>query len=523
MLRARYPVLAFTTLAVVVIGYTILVGRTTTRTVRELARLQAEQTAALVEQVALANERVLRDVKRQQRRFDEILAALLADQVEANDRLRSRQETLRRWMARPYVDRALLVDGDGRIVVDERRARRPGQREPSPLEALETAELVRAARVVAAGGEAPEEEEGAFEIHPRQRVYQRVGDDACLVLVRSKAMLREISVRKALPRFLHAFEKDASVAYVAVRDPEGALVAEQRGLPADEVDRFDREIRIGDAAYMLRIDVNVDHARRVERDAMQMPLFIGVALFLAGGAALALVFRLQHAYLARERDLEARAEQDRRLASLGRLTAGVAHEIKNPLNAIRLGASRLERRHGEADRPILDAITASVASITRTVEDFMKLARDPKPAFEQVDPGAVLAEAVAQVQPMAEELSRELVVTAAGGEPARLDRARLREALVNLLRNALQASRRRVEASVRREGAALAFVICDDGPGVPPELRRELFEFFYTTKPGGTGLGLPLAHRVAEEHGGSLEVDHAPRGGARFTLTVPCA
>jgi signal transduction histidine kinase len=104
----------------------------------------------------------------------------------------------------------------------------------------------------------------------------------------------------------------------------------------------------------------------------------------------------------------------------------------------------------------------------------------------------------------------------------RLDRARVREALVNLLRNALQAARSRIAARVVATATHVMFEIDDDGPGVPPERRLEIFEFFFTTKQQGTGLGLPLAYRVAEEHRGSLDVSDAPMGGARFTLTPPC-
>jgi signal transduction histidine kinase len=217
-----------------------------------------------------------------------------------------------------------------------------------------------------------------------------------------------------------------------------------------------------------------------------------------------------------------RAEQDRRLAALGRLTAGVAHEIKNPLNAVRLSVGRLRKRMAGDAVPILNAIDASVASITQTVADFMKLARDPAVALEPIAPAAVLTEAVAQVLPMAKELGCTLEVDAlAEGGDARVDSARLREALVNLLRNALQAARKRVEVTLSRSGSGWRIDVDDDGPGIPPAQRDEIFEFFYTTKDGGTGLGLPLAHRVAEEHGGSLTVSDSPLGGARFTLTFP--
>jgi signal transduction histidine kinase len=275
--------------------------------------------------------------------------------------------------------------------------------------------------------------------------------------------------------------------------------------------------------YTLRVGVNTDAARAVEAEAVRLPLLVGLALLILAGVAIALVVRIQTRYLDREKKLVARAEQDRRLASLGRLTAGVAHEIKNPLNTIQLSAGRLQRKYSDIDPKIVAAITRSVTTIARTVEDFMKLARDPGLVLEVGDPKKVLSEAVSQVRPMAATAGRVIeVVAAATHTKVRLDERRLREAFVNLLSNAVQASKGRVEVRLRRDEGACVVHVDDDGPGIDAAHKDEIFEFFFTTKEAGTGLGLPLAHRVAEEHGGSLEVAEAPMGGARFTLRLPC-
>ena len=315
---------------------------------------------------------------------------------------------------------------------------------------------------------------------------------------------------------------DSTVEYVRVEDPQGRLAAgfgERGGAGIEK----QRELKMSSGTYTLRVGVNTDAARAVEAEAVRLPLLVGLALLILAGVAIALVVRIQGSYLDREKRLLARAEQDRRLASLGRLTAGVAHEIKNPLNTIQLSVGRLQRRVRDIDPKILAAITRSVTTIARTVEDFMKLARDPALVLEVGDPARALAEAVSQVRPMAATDGRVIeVVAAATHTKVRLDERRLREALVNLLANAVQASKRKVEVRLRRDEGDCWIHIDDDGPGIAPENRDEIFEFFFTTKETGTGLGLPLAHRVAEEHGGSLEVAEAPMGGARFTLRLPC-
>jgi signal transduction histidine kinase len=304
--------------------------------------------------------------------------------------------------------------------------------------------------------------------------------------VRGERSLERLRLETAIPKLLQTFDRHKTVAYVGVRDPDGDVVAEARGEPASETLLRKRALSLRGGVYELRVEINVDEVRAIQRRGRTLPIIIGVALVLAGGVVMAFVFRAQESYLARERELRQRAEQDRRLTSLGQLTAGVAHEIKNPLNAIRLAVARLKRRAGRADpsgraepsdradggdATILDALETSVASVTQVVEDFMKLARDPAPAFEECAPDAVLRDAVDQVRPMAAEMGRavDVALGEGAGTPVRLDAARMREALVKLLRNALQASRARIVACVGREGGTVRFSIDDDDPGVPPE------------------------------------------------------
>jgi two-component system nitrogen regulation sensor histidine kinase NtrY len=112
-----------------------------------------------------------------------------------------------------------------------------------------------------------------------------------------------------------------------------------------------------------------------------------------------------------------------------------------------------------------------------------------------------------------------------GLPPVLADRDQVLQVLLNLVRNALDAmpSGGTLRLAARRAGAGVAFAVSDTGPGVPPADLPRVFEPYFTTKEGGTGLGLAIARRIAEEHGGSLEVESEPGRGATFTLTLPAA
>lgn len=473
--------------------------------------MQAKQVADLVAEVAQRNDEVRREAERLLDRLDEVVTGVLGTDLEDGERLARLEKSLESRAP----GRVLVVDAAGHVLLDEGKVE---------LGSAEQGSVLAQAQRIARGG-APDERAaagGPFEVQPKRVVFRRVAYRYCLVLVRSEATMRALRLETGLNQILLQFKNDPAISYLRVEDREGELAA---GFGVSRVDGVEekRPLELSSGRYTLRVGVNTGAAREVERRAGQVPLLVGISLLVLGAAALALVFRQQSSYVEREKRLVARGEQDRRLASLGRLTAGVAHEIKNPLNTIQLSVGRLRRRVEDVDPRILAAITRSVATIAQTVEDFMNLARDPGLALETGDPAAVLQEAVSQVRPMAATAGRRIeVVAAATHVKVRLDAARLREAFVNLLRNAVQASKGKVEVRLRREEGECLVHIDDDGPGIPPEKRDEIFEFFYTTKEAGTGLGLPLAHRVAEEHDGTLEVSEAPMGGARFTLRLRC-
>jgi signal transduction histidine kinase len=241
---------------------------------------------------------------------------------------------------------------------------------------------------------------------------------------------------------------------------------------------------------------------------------------------------------AEKRELSRRAQMAEKLAAVGTMTAGVSHEIRNPLNAASLQLSVLERRVGrlakEVQRPLLEPLTLVKDEIRRLdhiLEDFLQFARPREFVPQPVDVVAVVTRVLDLLGGEAERrsirLERELdtVPLVAG------DDERLRQVLVNLGLNALEAVDDgglvrvscRLDASAARPEPEVEILVDDSGAGIPTESRDRIFEPFFTTKAKGSGLGLSIVHAIVTQHGGRIHVEQSPEGGARFVLGLPRA
>ena len=219
-----------------------------------------------------------------------------------------------------------------------------------------------------------------------------------------------------------------------------------------------------------------------------------------------------------------------RLATLGGIAAGFAHELGNSLNVIRGYAAVAERElpPDHANRPDVAAIRRETGRAAELIERFLVFARArASHAFAQpLEP--VLREAVEVVGPAAVQAGVEREVDVPPDLPeVVIDAGLLRQAFLNLCVNAVQAMAPtgggRLLARARREGAQVLVEICDTGPGLPRDAARRAFEPFFTTKAEGTGLGLAIVRQAAEAHGGSVEVASTPGQGATFRLRLPVA
>jgi len=220
-----------------------------------------------------------------------------------------------------------------------------------------------------------------------------------------------------------------------------------------------------------------------------------------------------------------------RMATVGRLSLKVAHEVRNPIAAIELNAELLQDIVRARPGPDMDEATGLVAAIRDQVntldaltEEYLAFARFPKPHFEGESINHLLEELAAFVRPVA---TRQGVAIHVATDPAvpvmEIDRALLRQAIWNLVKNGMEVLSRGGALTIdsRFDGDTVDVSVSDTGGGISEEVAGRLFEPFFTTKPQGTGLGLSITRQIIEEHGGTLAWRNREVGGATFTIRLP--
>lgn len=216
-----------------------------------------------------------------------------------------------------------------------------------------------------------------------------------------------------------------------------------------------------------------------------------------------------------------------RLAALGEMAAGMAHEVRNPLGGIALYASMLEKELPEsstAARSAASRISVGVRTLDRLVSDILDFAQERRLQRHPVRLANLLPALEASVEPWARQCQSRFIIEPAAGEcPLNCDPERLGQALLNLAMNAVQAAGANGEAhlAARPKAGGAEIEIRDSGPGIPREDLDRIFNPFFTTKAQGTGLGLAIVHQIVEAHGGTIRAGNRPEGGARFVIWLP--
>jgi signal transduction histidine kinase len=228
--------------------------------------------------------------------------------------------------------------------------------------------------------------------------------------------------------------------------------------------------------------------------------------------------------------LQERLHAQSRMAALGNMSGGIAHEIRNPLNAVRGFAELLRRDLSPGTRAARFAsrICEGVDEADQIIASMMTIASPERLTLETIDAKELLASAVEAAMrsvPGNAPEKKWQVISSASAPPFAADRIKVRQALRNLVANALQAQPEGgvVDVSITADGKDVLFRVQDAGPGIAPELRSRVAEPFFTTRAEGTGLGLALVHSIAELHGGRLEVSpsRSPLGGADIAFRLP--
>ena len=272
-------------------------------------------------------------------------------------------------------------------------------------------------------------------------------------------------------------------------------------------------------AYLQLNTENLD--RMIGKERRWGLLSLGFMVFLVV-LSMWFLYRNQNRHIARVRYMEQRLQQAERLSAMGRLASGVAHEIRNPLNAISMACQRLKE---ENLQQLSGVIRNEIGRLNMIVEEFLGLSKERRLKPEETD----LADLVQQVGLLMEEEARArgIEIRTIGIETALmmwLDGNRIKQALINMVKNAMDAiiASGTVTIDIRRKGKDMAVVtLSDTGTGLAEEALDRIFDLDFTTKEQGLGLGLALSHEIIKAHGGEIRVQSTPGVGTTFLILLP--
>ncbi|MGA9068622.1 MAG: ATP-binding protein [Terracidiphilus sp.] len=228
-------------------------------------------------------------------------------------------------------------------------------------------------------------------------------------------------------------------------------------------------------------------------------------------------------------EIESELELSRRMAAIGRLTSGVGHEVKNPINAIVVHMELLKSKLEGASAPAirhLDVIDSEIHRLDRVVQTLVDFSRPVDLKLIEQDLRSVIQDVLSLA---ADELSTHNVnlVSRLPERPilAKIDVDLLKQAVLNVVMNGAQAMPLggRLEVVLEEEGRSAVLRVSDEGPGIPEEIREKIFDLYFTTKSEGTGIGLAMTYRILQFHHGSVEVQSITGSGAEFLLRIPLA
>lgn len=293
----------------------------------------------------------------------------------------------------------------------------------------------------------------------------------------------------------------------------------------------------GLGGVVLRIGLSTDILDEI-RERSVVAVALRTALFLVIGVLMLAFFvtRQHRTALALEAErirreverLEAERAARERQEAMGRLAGGVAHEIRNPLNTVQMVAQRLAAEfevssEREEFQSLVHVMGEETARIGRIVEEFLEFARPPKANKNVGNLRETVQLSLDAFKPSCEGKGVELIATLDELKSFSYDADQISQALNNLLRNALEAvetENGRIDVRLSASAGSAILEVEDNGPGIPEDQRARIFHLYYTTKAEGTGVGLPLVYRIADEHGGTIVVKDGSNGGAILTMTL---
>ncbi|HVP41950.1 MAG TPA: ATP-binding protein [Terriglobales bacterium] len=289
---------------------------------------------------------------------------------------------------------------------------------------------------------------------------------------------------------------------------------------------FDENTRLGRIvrdAFQLRQDVGVCEVDTEEGRRVQ----VSVDFIEENGERIGALITLRDAESVRR--IEDEIELSRRLAAIGRLTSGVAHEVKNPINAIVVHLEVLRQKLHAVDPDTqrhMDVIGAEIQRLDRVVQTLVDFTRPVELRLADHDLRRIVDDVLMLAAPEAERLGVAIERNLAGGPlPVKVDADLLKQAVLNIVINGVQAMPRggSLTVSVGRHDPEAWIEVRDQGGGIPPDIRDKIFNLYFTTKKAGSGIGLAMTYRVMQLHNGSVEFESRDGEGTTFRLHLPLA
>jgi len=315
---------------------------------------------------------------------------------------------------------------------------------------------------------------------------------------------------------------------IAIYDRHGKLYA-SAGEKDDEAFVFSRSL---DSKFLpgfaMEVAVSREGADGIFKQIMGNFVLILILLILLGALSTYATFLLARKYDTRVKEMEREMEMKERLVSLGKLASGMAHEIRNPLNAISISIQRLKREFAPGDDKkdeygkFIDIMRGELGRVDRIVEEFLLSTRSRSPySLENLhniveDVVIILNEKAALKEvTLLNDIQREIRLECQS--------ERIKQAFYNIILNGIEAITGKgiVEISSAQKGPQVHISISDNGSGIGEEHIRSIFEYYYTTKDKGIGLGLPISYMIVKDHGGDIKVSSEKGKGTKFVISLP--
>ena len=374
-----------------------------------------------------------------------------------------------------------------------------------------------------------------------ERAKSQDSDDLFVVVTvaqETQTYINDVLSDRDLVHTVKILDKDGTVVYSkeapGVNDDLGDVVPPS--VLQDPDSMLEAEIPIGNGLGTLVIGLSEEQVQKrigvLRRELTRQASIIGVlTVTLLGFAVFALLKLLQRA-----RKFETQAQEAERMAYVGTLASGLAHEIRSPLNSLSLNMQMLEEEADEsADAPTASSSARRLLSITRS--EIGRLERLASDFLTYAKPRSLEVEKVAMVELLyrardvlaAEIDARKVDVEVedeTGGADVEVDPGQMKQLILNLIQNALGAMEsvqgpRVLRLTARRHDGAKILEVSDTGAGISKEKQDKIFDLFYSQRKGGTGLGLAIVQRIAQVHGADVEVESAEGAGTTFRVRFP--